>query len=195
MAVSEFERICFNKTGNLFDPNADFKKISGLYYPIDVDYEDDTKKFNLSDDSAIPSKRPESVQQLIKMIFDIDNMKQTMMEFKLDLQQMPLGRLSENQLSDAHKTLSDLNDIIVNAADQSELIGLSNKFFTLIPHNLGMRSSPIINTVDLIKQKREMIDSLLQIEIAYSLLQTEVKENANPIDARYDQIKTELRNH
>lgn len=191
MAVSEFERIYIEKTGNLFDPSADFKKIPGLYYPVDVDYEDGTN--NLNDYSAIPSKLPASVQQLVKMIFDIDNMKQTMMEFKLDLQRMPLGRLSKSQLSEAHKTLSDLNELIAKAADQSEFIGLSNKFFTLIPHNLGMQKAPIINTVEMIKEKREMIDSLLQIEIAYSLLQGEVEENANPIDARYDQMKAELK--
>lgn len=193
MAVTEFERIYLNKTGNLFDPNVDFRKVSGRYYPIDVDYEDDMKKFNLSDYSSIPSKLPGSVQQLVKMIFDVDSMKQAMLEFKLDLQRMPLGRLSKNQLSDANKTLSDLNDLIANGAADSEFIGLSNKFFTLVPHNLGMRSAPIINTVDLINEKREMIDSLLQIEIAYSLLQEEVEENANPIDARYDQMKTELK--
>lgn len=192
-AVAEFERLYRNKTGNRFDPSIEFKKKSGFYYPIEIDYEDDSKKFNVQEESSIPSQLPEATQNLVKMIFDIENMRQTMLEFELDLTRMPLGKLSKKQLQDAQQTLSDLNDLIVRAADASEFIGYSNKFYTLVPHNLGMRQAPVIDTLEMIKEKQEMIDSLLQIEIAYSLLQGEVDENANPIDSRYEQMNTELK--
>lgn len=191
-AVTEFERIYKSKTNNRFDPSAEFKKNLGFFYPIEIDYQDDTAKFNLNEKSEFPSNLPEATQRLMKMIFDIDNMRQTMMEFELDLTRMPLGKLSKKQLLEAQQTLAKLNELIVEGADASQFVGYSNKFFTLVPHSTGMRQAPVIDTLELIKAKQEMIESLLQIEIAYSLLQDEVDENVNPIDARYEQMSTKL---
>lgn len=46
------------------------------------------------------------------------------------------------------------------------------RFFTLIPHNFGVNNPPLLDNIELIKNKTEMLDNLLEIEIAYSLLKT-----------------------
>lgn len=192
-ACVEFERLYKDKTGNSWGKRKTFTKLAGKYYPIDVDYEDDTKLKKLADKSTVPSKLPEPVQNLVKMLFDLDFMKQTMMEFDLDMVRMPLGRLSRKQLEEANQTLSDLSDLTARGASEAEFIGLSNKFYTLVPHNFGMLQAPVISSLEMIKNKREMIESLLEIEIAYSMLQEDINDELNPLDCRYEQLKTELK--
>lgn len=195
LAVTEFEDVFRSKTGNRFDSTTEFVKKSGFFYPIDIDYNEDTEeisRFSLEVNSSIPSKLAPATQNLMKMIFDVDNMTRTMMEFELDLVQMPLGKLSDNQLQHAQQTLSELNELIVKGADDAEFVGLSAKFFTLVPHNLGMRQAPIINTLELIRDKQRMVESLFDMKIAYSLLQNDVDENSNPIDVCYGKLRTQL---
>lgn len=50
-------------------------------YPIDIDYGEKQDKIINLDSSS--SKLPKPVQQLVKMIFDIDMMNKTMLEFQV----------------------------------------------------------------------------------------------------------------
>lgn len=190
-ACEDFEHHFHDKTGNSW--NMHFRKIPGKYSPIEVDYDDSEKNKKMEEKSSIPSKLPKTVQDLVKMIFDIESMKKTMMEFELDLEKMPLGRLSKKQLQQAYETLNDLNQLVINSAAQNEFIGASNKFFTLVPHNFGMKKAPVIDSVEMIKNKREMIDSLLEIEVAYSMLQDDSDESINPVDSHYEKLRTDLK--
>ena len=52
----------------------------------------------------------------------------------------------------------------------SKFLDASNRFFTLIPHDFGMNTPPILNEPDYIKSKIEMLDNLLEIEVAYKLI-------------------------
>ncbi|CAF5044042.1 unnamed protein product, partial [Rotaria sp. Silwood1] len=40
-------------------------------------------------------------QDIFKMIFNVENMKQALLSFEIDLTKMPLGKLSRNQLDKA----------------------------------------------------------------------------------------------
>lgn len=192
IACREFETLFEDKTGNMFNSCMPFKKVKGKYYPVEVDYGDDKKAETIATKSTIKSKLPQATQDLVQMLFDVNAMKQTMMELKLDLDKMPLGRLSKKQLHDAYQTLTDLNNLVVRGASNHEFIGLSNKFFTLVPHNFGMNQAPVIDTLEMIQNKREILDNLIEVEIAYSMLQEDTDNKLNPLDAHYDQLKTEL---
>ncbi|KAG5673403.1 hypothetical protein PVAND_003458 [Polypedilum vanderplanki] len=194
-AITEFERLFEEKTGNIF--GAPFQKKPNSYTLVEVDYENEDEKNKKKEElEKIPSKLPTSVQDLVKMIFDIDTMKKTMLEFELDLEKMPLGRLSSKQLHEAYTVLNDLDELIKSGDNnESKFIGFSNKFFSLVPHSFGMNKAPVINTVEMIKQKREMIDSLMEIEIAYAFIKDDEKSNTdvNPLDAHYAKLKTDLK--
>lgn len=191
-ACEEFERLYEEKSGNMFNSGLPFGKVPKCYYPVEVDYDDDSKAKQIAEKSSIPSKLPKATQDLVQMLFDVKAMRQTMMEFELDLEKMPLGRLSKKQLHDAYQTLTELNDLVTRGASNSEFIGLSNKFFTLVPHNFGMKQAPIIDTLEMIQSKREILDNLIEVEIAYSMLQQDTNDELNPLDAHYDQLKTKL---
>jgi poly [ADP-ribose] polymerase 1 len=191
-AVEEFERLFEEKTGNMFNSSIPFKKHKDKFCIVEVDYDEDKKVKEMSEKSSIPSKLNKKVQEVVKMLFDIDTMKQTMLEFELDLDKMPLGRLSSQQLKQAYQVLTQLSELVAKGASSNEFIGLSNKFFTLIPHNFGMKKAPIIDTMEEIKNKTDILDNLIEVEIAYSLLKDEGNEDSNPIDYHYSQLKTDM---
>lgn len=46
------------------------------------------------------------------------------------------------------------------------------RFFTMVPHDFGTNNAPLLNNIEIIKEKTAMLDNLLEIEIAYSLLKS-----------------------
>lgn len=194
VAKCTFEELYFAQTGNHFNLRDNFQKKPGLYFPIDVDFAEDTK-IDLNAEHKVKSKLHQSVQDLIKLIFDIDTMKQTMLEFDLDMEKMPLGKLSQKQLQSAYKVLTEVQGLIQNSGSNSQFIDATNRFYTLIPHNFGVRSPPILDTMKQVEDLSAMLDSLMEIECAYSLIKSETNdgdEEVNPIDKHYDQLKTTI---
>lgn len=157
------------------------------------------------------SKLAKAIQDLVALIFDVDTMKSALVEFEIDTKKMPLGKLSKKQIESAYKVLSEALEFIKNLEKESEeaadaaagnsaginarLLDCSNRFYTLIPHDFGMKQPPILDKVDLINTKIGMLDSLSEIEIAYNLLKSEDAEedkNADPIDKHYRKLKTKM---
>lgn len=98
-AIFRFQEIYEEQTGNVFGTK-NFRKLPDRYYPVEVDYGDEQIK-KLSVDRAIKSKLEPAVQDLIKLLFDVNAMKRVMLEFDLDMSRMPLGKLSQKQLTEA----------------------------------------------------------------------------------------------
>lgn len=192
-AVESFKYHFHDKTGNKWDShcNGSFSKRPGLYYPVDIDYGDEKTK-KLAENNNIQSNLEPAVQDLVRMLFDVDTMKKVMLEFELDMEKMPLGKLSQKQLQGAMKVLSEISNLIVSGGDNPLFIDASNRFYSLIPHNFGVETPTVLDTVEQINEKQAMLDSLMEIEIAYSLLNAETDDTKNPLDAHYEQLKTEM---
>jgi len=107
----------------------------------------------------------------VTLVFDIERMKSAMLEFEIDLSKMPLGKLSRKQIETAYKILTEAQDMIkTESGSESKFLDASNRFFTLIPHDFGMRSPPLLDNPDLVKAKIEMLDNLLEIEVLKYLI-------------------------
>ena len=79
------------------------------------------------------------------------------------------------------------------AKNATRLLDASNRFYTLIPHDFGMQKPPLLDNTELIQTKCTMLDSLLEIEVAYSLLkQGGGDAAADPIDLNYQKLKTDM---
>ncbi|XP_013925201.1 PREDICTED: poly [ADP-ribose] polymerase 1 [Thamnophis sirtalis] len=153
--------------------------------------EEAVKKLTVS--AGTKSKLPKAVQDLIKMIFDVESMKKAMVEFEIDLQKMPLGKLSERQIQSAYSILNEVQQAVSDGGTDSQILDLSNRFYTLIPHDFGMKKPPLLNNLDYIKTKVEMLDNLLDIEVAYSLLRSGGQDgDKDPIDVNYEKLKTSI---
>ena len=130
----------------------------------------------------LESKLAKPIQELVSTIFDIESMKKALVEFEIDLTKMPLGKLSKKQIETAYTILTEAQDMIKNEdGTDTKFLDASNRFFTLIPHDFGMKKPPILNNPDIVKNKIEMLDNLLEIEVAYSLLKDTGDENANKV--------------
>ncbi len=65
----------------------------------------------------------------------------------------------------------------------------------MIPHDFGLAKPPLFDNVELIKFQTEMIDNLLEIEIAYSMLNESnntIEGSEHPIDVHYKNSKCAL---
>jgi hypothetical protein len=137
------------------------------------------------------SNLPQSVQDLVCFIFDVKSMEQALVSFEIDLTKMPLGKLSRNQLNKSYTVLGELQTLIDNGAtNKTAIIDASNRFYTLIPHNFNLAKPTILDKIELIQTKIAMIDNLLEIERAYSMLkEANEHENENSIDTHYKKLK------
>lgn len=190
--ITEFERHYEEKTGNLWAKRDNFIKYPGKMYPLDVEYGDEADDAKIFE-SELPSKLKKPVQDLIKLIFDVSAMKQVMKEFEIDTDKMPLGKLSRKQIEKAFGVLSEMLQLVSEQnPERIRLVDASNRFYTLVPHDFGVSEPTIISTPEEIKAKTEMLESLLDMEIAYSLLNVKTDSTTNPIDAHYEQLNAEI---
>lgn len=197
-AINDFAKAYKDKTKNVWNSGQPFNKVPGKYHPIEVDVGATNKAQKVVERQLFQSKLKPQVQELMTMLFDLKSMKQTMLDYNLDIVKLPLGRLSKRQMMNAYQVLTELNNIYSSRyASPDEFIEASNRFYTLMPHNFGMNRAPVINTREMIEEKREMLDNLIQIEVAYNLIKTEGDEvdgenKSNLLDTQYSAMKVEL---
>jgi poly [ADP-ribose] polymerase len=136
-AIKAYHALFLDKTGNEWNERENFQKLPNKHYPLEIDYGQhaDNDKMQKLLDSAnlnIKSKLPNPVQDLVKMIFNVETMKQALLSFEIDLTKMPLGKLSRNQLDKAYKVLTELQTLIANGVTGSKtpIIDASNRFYT-----------------------------------------------------------------
>ncbi|MEE6473717.1 hypothetical protein FKM82_010148 [Ascaphus truei] len=82
-AIDHFLNLYQEKTGNSWH-STNFTKYPTKFYPLEIDYgqeEDVVKKLSVS--AGTKSKLPKPVQELIKLIFDVESMKKAMVEFEV----------------------------------------------------------------------------------------------------------------
>ncbi|XP_054714565.1 poly [ADP-ribose] polymerase 1-like [Uloborus diversus] len=191
-AIAEFKRLYQEKTGNEWSNRKNFKKQPGLLYPLEIDYGQDCEKFKELKPGD-NSKLPKPVQELICLIFDIEAMKKAMVEFEIDLKKMPLGKLSKRQIETAYSVLNEAQQVLLTGCNAAKILDASNRFYTLIPHDFGLRKPPLLDNEELIKSKIQMLDSLLEIEFAYNLIKDDGGiSTKDPIDEHYEKLATDI---
>uniref|UniRef100_A0A669CMS2 Poly [ADP-ribose] polymerase n=1 Tax=Oreochromis niloticus TaxID=8128 RepID=A0A669CMS2_ORENI len=192
-AVDNFLGVYKEKTGNDWG-SSNFTKYPNKFYPLEIDYgQDEEAVKRLTATAGTKSKLAKPVQELIKMIFDVESMKKAMVEFEIDLQKMPLGKLSKRQIQSAYALLTEVQQAVSECVSEAQILDLSNRFYTLIPHDFGMKKPPLLNNLDYIQAKVQMLDNLLDIEVAYSLLRGGAQDNEkDPIDINYENLKTKI---
>lgn len=199
-ALEEFYSQYLEKTGNEWSERKVSGKKPNRFYPLEMDYgedeEEDTAKVAMSDKNFISkSVLAKPIQDIVRLIFDIETMKRQMKEFEIDLNKMPLGKISSNQIKSAFSILTELTELVSQENKQTMIMDASNRFYTLIPHDFGMKYPPPLNQSQMIKEKIEMLNNLLEIEIAYNILKTDNNsaiEAEDPIDAHFKKLNCDM---
>lgn len=216
-AGKEFAKKFRSKTKNAWDAVKDnpeaFVTHSGKYTLIEMSHEDGDdeemkealKQLDDQDDSVVhkvaKSRLDSRTGALIKLIFDHDMFKQAMVKFDLDVKKMPLGKLNQAQVDKGYAVLEDLGKAI-NKGNRGQIMALTSKFYTVIPHSFGRSRPPLVDTAELVQKKKDMLAVLTDIAAAQDLLKgkkgkkkkekKEIKEIPNPLDTNYDSLNADI---
>ncbi|KAI1436353.1 poly polymerase catalytic domain-containing protein [Xylaria sp. CBS 124048] len=181
---------------------------TGKYAFIEKSYEPDSE--NEGDDDAkeevkqeikkVPepeSKLAKPVQDLMRLIFNMEYFSRVMADLNYDSAKLPLGKLSQTTISRGFQALKDLSDLLNDPTLAMSLHGtnyveaterLSNLFFTIIPHAFGRKRPPIIQDQTMLKREVELLESLSDMKDAAQLMKIDVKEEIqtlNPLDRQF----------
>lgn len=197
-AVELFERVYLDKTGNRWADRDEFEKQPGKYYPVDIDYgiDDSSLKAKAVDPNKPSQLQDNRIKDLLGLIFNMENMEKTMAEMEIDINKMPLGRLSEATIKRGYTVLSKIQEVLDDteleeAQRKNSLIELSNQFYTIVPHAFGLSRPTIIDHRKLVKNKIEMLNTLSEMQLAIKLLR-EGEDTDDVLWANYQKLKTNI---
>ncbi|OAY84085.1 Poly (ADP-ribose) polymerase 1 [Ananas comosus] len=193
-AIQEFRRLFLEKTGNPWEAweKKQFQKQPGKFYPLDIDY--GVKQLPKKKDPAKEkSSLPPQLIELMKMLFNVETYRAAMLEFEINMSEMPLGKLSKENIQKGFEALTEIQNLLSSegghdpAVRESLLIDSSNRFFTLIPSI----HPHVIRHDEEFKAKVKMLEALQDIEIASRLVGFD-GENDESLDEKYKKLRCDL---
>ena len=204
-AKTQFAALYHEKTGNRWSERHVFRKVAGRFTVLEQDYsiQDDGLDTLDEGDAEVKSALPPAVQNVVRMLFDVKAMQRTLLEMDIDLSRMPLGKLSKSHIQKGYDVLTTIQTLIGQrrSADdrstESALVSACNQLYSLIPRSFGNKQPPLIRTTDQLKAELEMVESLLEMSTAVSMLKADSAKGSgasqeSPVDAHYRQLKARL---
>ena len=207
-AKSCFEKKFSDKTKNRWEDKDDFVKVPGKYELVDVkvavDEPDNApeKKKPKIDVKVLESQLHKKVQALIELICDKGIMEETLKTMQFDVNKAPLGKVTDEQIKAGYQALSKIADALNKKKSGPELTNACNEFYTRIPHYFGMKTPPLLRSLDEVKAKIELLEALSDIQQGMKALdenenvpeaeEKEAKEVPNPIDLQYKRLDVKL---
>jgi len=194
-AILAFEKKFSDKTGgNKWDDRDEFEKIDGKYQLVamknnqnqNIAQEDSEEEYDMK--NSILDKK---IQQFIKLIFSSKMFEKSMTSnLKIDLSRLPLGILSESQIDLGKQALVEIeNELNHKKKDRELLKTLSSKYYSLIPTDCGRSAPPVIDSMDFLLEKFNILNTLSDIESAQQMM----KNSQNKIDSLYSSLNAELK--
>lgn len=194
-AIQDFKRLFLEKTGNpweAWEQKKNFEKQPGRFFPLDIDY--GVKQVSKKKDSAnTKSLLAPQLLQLMKMLFDVETYRAAMLEFEINMSEMPLGKLSKMNIQKGFEALTEIQNLLNNnakhdpAVKESLIMDASNRFFTLIPSI----HPHVIRDEDDFKAKVKMLEALQDIEIASRLVGFD-GGNDESLDEKYKKLQCDI---
>lgn len=115
----------------LFDGSLSLQK-PRLFQPIELDYGEEELAKVSTVAAGSRTKLDPSIQSFIQAIFNVESIKAAMLEMEIDLNKMPLGKLSKNQIKNAYAVLTELQALIAAEAPNKGKISEGALFHTQI---------------------------------------------------------------
>nr|XP_017525786.2 poly [ADP-ribose] polymerase 2 isoform X1 [Manis javanica] len=194
-----FQKKFHDKTKNNWEDHEKFEKVPGKYDLLQMDYstntqhEEETKKEeSFKSALKLESQLDLRVQELIKLICNVQAMEEMMVEMKYDTKKAPLGKLTMAQIKAGYQSLKKIEDCIRDGQYGRALTEACNEFYTRIPHDFGLHTPPLIRTEKELSDKVQLLEALGDIEIAIKLVKTELQSLEHPLDQHYRKLHCAL---
>ena len=185
-------------------------KTKGGYQEIFIDYEAEVKKEDLPEEKKENKNKKkfqntldENVMDLISLIYNKKMINDNLHEIGYDSKKMPLGKLSPITLKNGLNILKEIETELKKKNPENDVLKkLSSDFYTQIPHDFGFQkmSNFIINNIEKVKEKIDMISSLSDMKITLKILENvdedkEEYENQEEkqINDYYKQLNCDIR--
>ncbi|CAN6693718.1 unnamed protein product [Malus baccata var. baccata] len=199
-AIKEFKQKFRDKTRNDWSNRKMFQLIPSCYMWIEMDYNEKEEQSAVEEKNGSALGRQPLETQLepcianfISLIFNVDMMKQHVMEIVYNADKLPLGKLSKSTILKGYNILRRISDVI--GSSNRELIEqLSGEFYTVIPHDFGFKKMRkfVIDTPQKLKHKLEMVKALGEIEVTTKLLKDDTGMQGDPLYSCYRSLHCEL---
>ncbi|RZC57610.1 hypothetical protein C5167_004914 [Papaver somniferum] len=103
-----------------------------------MDYGISKQVLKIKEPQLPSSPLAQPVQNLMKMLFNVETYRSAMIELEIDMSEMPLGKLSKSNIQMGFSALTDIQNLLVSnnqdlSVRESLLIDASNRFFSIIP--------------------------------------------------------------
>jgi len=127
------------------------------------------------------------------LIYDMKIMNKSMAQIGYDAKKMPLGKLGSKTITEGYNVLKEI-EAVLKKKKKGDLFNLSSRFFTLIPHDFGFKpmSNFVINTLDKLQAKVDMVESLGQIEITSKIIE-DSKNKDDIIGQQYKKLNCDIK--
>lgn len=178
------------------------QKVSKGYTEVEISYDDakETKQPEKpkGSKSKKQSKLPSQVQDLLKFIFDMNQIEQSIIKIGYDAKKLPLGKLSKATVLKGYAALKEIDkELRKKKVDKDALSRLSSEFYRHIPHDFKFQhmSKFIIDTKEKLKEKLNLVDTLNDIQITAEITST-VEESGgdmHELDAKYKMLKCQIK--
>ncbi|XP_057321745.1 poly [ADP-ribose] polymerase 1-like isoform X2 [Microplitis mediator] len=155
---------------------------------IDINFQNRIDKIN--------STPTDPIEVLMKLIYDKNILKEEFMnEFHLDLNEIPIVKVSERWIGKAGIILEEIRSFIVGHESNDKIFNLidkSNEYYSHIPHAFGNQRPPIID--DLVKYEKELIklNSLIQMNVPRNFNNPQMEDNISPLEIFYRKLNIEI---
>lgn len=132
-------------------------------------------------------------------------MRDAMSAMSLDVEKMPLGMLSQAQVSRGYAVLEEIQALVDSGSTSSAAYArLTGDFYTAIPHAFGRQRPPLIDSAESLRAKFDMVSVLADIEQAQDLVAAAAAERErltalsskpkvpHPLDLKADSLQATI---
>ncbi|KAF7360059.1 PARP-domain-containing protein [Mycena venus] len=185
-----------SKTGVEWTERENAAPQTGKYMWIERYYDEDVTS---PKPAVLPSSTlaPE-VLILCNLIFSEELLNAHLASMNYNAAKIPLGKLGRSTISKGFSALKDIADVIDNptgsAAQEhggadAAYAALSSVYYSIIPHVSGRVPLPVINDPAILKQELDLMDSLLDMEVASKIMSGDAGSTVHPMDAQFASLK------
>lgn len=188
--IMKFESQFKSKTGNKW--NSEFVKKDGKYYLSEISYDIKKDEITKSIKPILKCNLDDRLQYFLKLISDKNMMNQMLIQFDIDTNKLPLGKISSSQLDKASIILKQINNLLSSKTNNmDEIENLSSMYYTYVPSSVGRKKLPIIDNVEMISKYTEIIEELNNMVVAVKISDNS-DVNIDPLTSLYNELNTEI---